>query len=85
MHFLHVFGSLAHLDVTSNNIMLRKEGYKAWDQPRLLDFGFSQFCSNGKHALLAQPTELGVCNALAKYGVVDQTQSALLCSVSAVV
>lgn len=54
MHCLHVCGTLAHMDITSSNIMLRKDGYEAWDQLRLLDFGFAQFCSTGKHALLAQ-------------------------------
>ncbi len=28
--------------------MLRKEGYTAWDQLRLLDFGFAQCCSKGE-------------------------------------
>ena len=28
--------------------MLRKEGYGAWDQLRLLDFGFAQRCSRGE-------------------------------------
>ncbi len=55
MHCLHVCGTLAHMDVTSSNIMLRKDGYMAWDQLRLLDFGFAQFCSASKHALLARP------------------------------
>jgi tRNA A-37 threonylcarbamoyl transferase component Bud32 len=41
------------MDITSSNIMLRKDSYEAWDQLRLLDFGFAQFCSAGKHALLA--------------------------------
>jgi len=31
--------------------MLRNDGYKAWDQLRLLDFGFAQLCGAGKHAL----------------------------------
>ena len=56
VHRLHRLGKLAHLDITSSNIMLRKEGYEAWDQLRLLDFGFSQFCNKGRPALLAQPT-----------------------------
>ena len=38
VHCLHVFGRLAHLEITSSNIMLRKEGYEAWDQLKLLDF-----------------------------------------------
>ncbi len=50
MHCLHVC-DVAHMDVTSNNIMLRKDECKAWDQ--LLDFGFAQSCSAGKHALFA--------------------------------
>ena len=48
LHFLHKSGGLAHLDITSNNVMLRKDGYKAWDQLRLLDFGFCQFCNPGR-------------------------------------
>ncbi len=52
MHCLHVC-DVAHMDVTSNNIMLRKDDYKAWDQLRLLDFGFAQSCSAGRHALFA--------------------------------
>ena len=30
--------------------MLRKEGCAAWDQVRLIDFGFSQDCCPGTHA-----------------------------------
>ena len=52
MHCLHLC-NLAHMDVTSSNIMLQQTGYKAWDQLRLLDFGFAQLCRAGKHALLA--------------------------------
>ena len=48
VHYLHVGSRVAHLDITSSNIMLRKEGYTAWDQLRLLDFGFAQCCSKGK-------------------------------------
>ena len=50
MHCLHIV-QLLHMDVTSSNIMLRNDGYKAWDQLRLLDFGFAQLCGAGKHAL----------------------------------
>ncbi|DBB00900.1 TPA: hypothetical protein ACH3X1_000817 [Trebouxia sp. C0004] len=35
---------LAHMDVTSSNIMLQPNGYKGWDQLRLLDSGFAQLC-----------------------------------------
>ncbi len=42
---------MAHLDITSSNIMLRKEGYQPWDQLRLLDFGFAQDCSKGMQEL----------------------------------
>ncbi len=52
MHYLHV-RNLAHMDVTSSNIMLQQTGYKAWDQLRLLDFGFAQLCRAGNHSLLA--------------------------------
>lgn len=53
---LHDHGNLAHLDVTGSNIMLRREGYEAWDQLRLLNFGFSRFCSGGRLVLFAQLT-----------------------------
>ncbi len=48
VHLLHMRSNLAHLDISSSNIMLRKEGYSAWDQLRLLDFGFAQYCSEGE-------------------------------------
>ena len=41
---------VAHLDITSNNIMLRNQDYAAWDQVRLIDFGYSQDCCPGTHA-----------------------------------
>jgi len=44
---------LAHLDILSSNIMLRKEGYSAWDQLRLLDFGFARHCSEVKMLCLS--------------------------------
>ena len=42
--------NVAHLDITSNNIMLRNQDYAAWDQVRLIDFGYSQECCPGTHA-----------------------------------
>jgi len=47
MYYLYGI-DLAHLDITSSNIMLRKEGYGAWDQLRLLDFGFAHHCNKGE-------------------------------------
>ncbi len=45
VHLLHVGSNTAHLDITSSNIMRYTEGYNAWDQLRLVDFGFSQICT----------------------------------------
>ena len=45
LHLLHLEADYAHLDVTNNNIMLRKESGDKWDQLRLIDFGFAQSCS----------------------------------------
>ena len=45
--FLHGGSTVAHLDITSGNLMLRNDGYEGWDQLRLLDFGFSHTCSHG--------------------------------------
>ncbi len=47
VHLLHTSGDTAHMDITSSNIMLCQEGYQAWDQLRLVDFGFSQECRSG--------------------------------------
>ena len=52
VHYLHMRSNVAHLDITSSNIMLRNDDFEAWDQVRLLDFGFSQFCSSGMSLLL---------------------------------
>ncbi|KAL0047843.1 hypothetical protein WJX82_001285 [Trebouxia sp. C0006] len=47
VHLLHVGSNTAHLDISSSNIMHCTEGYYAWDQLRLVDFGFSQICTKG--------------------------------------
>ena len=48
---LHTRGEMAHLDITSSNVMLRKQGCAVWDQVRLIDFGLSQDCTTpGTHA-----------------------------------
>ncbi|KAL0045200.1 hypothetical protein WJX82_000449 [Trebouxia sp. C0006] len=54
MYYLHGI-DLAHLDITSSNIMLRKEGYSAWDQLRLLDFGFAHHCNKDVTVLDVNP------------------------------
>ena len=56
--------TVAHLDITSSNIMLQEEGCKPWDQLRLIDFGFSQKCSSGKHAHCNATSRQRVCEAL---------------------
>ncbi len=48
---LHGVSKVAHLDITSGNIMLRKEGFDIWDQLWLVDFGFSHTCSSGMHCM----------------------------------
>ncbi len=52
VHLLHVGSNTAHLDITSSNIMHCTEGHHVWDQLRLIDFGFSQMCTKGKHCSL---------------------------------
>ncbi len=47
VNHLHMVADMAHLDITSGNIMLQEGNYRAWDQVKLVDFGFSQFCSSG--------------------------------------
>lgn len=58
MYYLHGI-DLARLDITSSNIMLRKEGYSAWDQLRLLDFGFAHHCNKGE--ALCMHSRLTLC------------------------
>ena len=41
----------AHLDISSNNIMLRSSCSDKWDQLCLLDFGFAQKCVTGVPSL----------------------------------
>ena len=57
-HYRHRI-NLAHLDITSSNIMLRQKGYRAWDQVRLLDFGFAQYCNTGE--IFCMRSRLAVC------------------------
>ena len=38
---------MCHLGISSSNVMLRTDDFEAWDQLRLIDFGFSQFCEPG--------------------------------------
>ncbi|KAL0051930.1 hypothetical protein WJX82_004696 [Trebouxia sp. C0006] len=42
---LHSKAGIAHLDLTSNNLMLRADG-GLWDHIRLIDFGFAQTCKS---------------------------------------
>lgn len=44
---LHLRAKYAHLDVTSNNIMLRYGEPDEWDQIRLYDLGLAQSCVEG--------------------------------------
>jgi serine/threonine protein kinase len=44
---LHSKAGIAHLDLTSSNVMLRADGV-LWDTMRLIDFGFAQVCSSGQ-------------------------------------
>lgn len=46
---LHVVANMCHLDISGSNVMLRTDDFEAWDQLRLIDFGFSQFCEPGTH------------------------------------
>ncbi len=39
---------MADLDITSSNVMLRNDDYQAWDDLRLVDFGFAQKCNKGR-------------------------------------
>ena len=48
VHLLHTDSNMAHLDITSSNIMLRNDDYQAWDDLRLVDFGFAQKCNKGR-------------------------------------
>lgn len=47
MHLLHTDCAMAHLDITSSNVMLRFDECQSWDQLRLVDFGFAQRCDPG--------------------------------------
>ena len=52
MERLHVDAQYAHLDITSNNIMLRSgQPAQSWDQIRLLDLGLAQPCTTGMSCL----------------------------------
>ena len=44
---LHDRAHVAHLDISSNNIMLRNSCPDAWDVVRLLDLGLAQRCATG--------------------------------------
>jgi len=48
VHLLHTDSNMAHLDITSSNIMLRDDDYQAWDDLRLVDFGFAQKYNKGR-------------------------------------
>ena len=45
---LHQDAHLAHLDLTSANVMISHVA-NDWDQVRLLDFGFSMKCNSGSN------------------------------------
>ena len=47
LQLLHTKAGWAHMDITSNNIMLSKTYANKWDQMRLIDFGLAQPCSTG--------------------------------------
>lgn len=44
---LHGRACVAHLDLTSNNVMLRHDAVGPWDNVRLIDFGLSRSCQAG--------------------------------------
>ena len=48
---LHHACKFAHMDISSNNIMLRSSCSDKWDRLGLLDFGFAQKCVTGVPSL----------------------------------
>lgn len=44
---LHGRAHVAHMDLTSVNVMIRYDAVKDWDIVRVLDFGFSKPCQAG--------------------------------------
>ena len=69
VHSLHTVAKLCHLDISSNNIMLRTDSCQPWDNLRLLDFGFSQKCTPGEFQL----STFDVVSAVSSGGVVTLT------------
>ena len=55
---LHDRAHIAHLDISSNNIMLRKTSSQAWDAIRLLDLGLAQKCVTGVYCSWYRPGSL---------------------------
>ena len=45
---MHVVADVAHLDISSRNIMMRKDNPDKWDEIRLLDFGLAGELTGGK-------------------------------------
>ena len=62
LEVLHDRAHYAHLDITSNNIMLRSvSNPDEWDDIRLLDLGLAQKCMTGEFSLPHLTPALGNC------------------------
>ena len=64
VHLLHTDCTLAHLDITSSNIMLRHDDYQPWDQLRLVDFGFAQRCNPGVPVCVSLHRFIACCRSI---------------------
>ena len=60
MQDLHSKAGIAHLDLTSSNVMLCANG-GLWDHIRLIDFGFAQTCKSSKSVITS--ITMFVCEA----------------------
>ncbi|KAL3149894.1 CBL-interacting protein kinase [Trebouxia sp. C0009 RCD-2024] len=47
LQVLHERAHVAHMDLTSVNVMIRHDALKDWDNVRTLDFGYSRSCQAG--------------------------------------
>ena len=46
---LHYLSEAAHLNISTRSVIVQYDETQAWDQLRLVDFGFCQSSAVGKH------------------------------------